>query len=236
VRFLAERGLGYPTHAGAVPLVPAAVVYDLGMGDAERRPDAAAGYAACEDAGRSPLRGSVGAGTGCSVGKLLGPDSWTKGGLGLAADAAGEATVAALAVVNAFGDVLAGDGTVLAGVFRDGAYRSTVELLRQGIRPLLPFRESTTLVCVMTDAALDKRQAWLTARAAGTGVARAVDPSATAVDGDVVYCVAGGRVEADQLTLSSVAAHVVAAAIRDAVEQASGLPGCPALSERPAGS
>ena len=178
-------------------------------------------------------RGCVGAGTGCTVGKIDSPSGWTKGGLGFAGRTlAGGGKVAALAVVNAFGDVLAEDGTVLAGVWRDGAYRRTVDLLASGESPLRALREATTLVCVLTDAALTKTDAWLIARAASAGVARAVDPSATAVDGDVVYCVATGRVPVDVLTVSAVAADVTAKAIRDGIRQATGAPGCPSAADR----
>jgi L-aminopeptidase/D-esterase-like protein len=134
--------------------------------------------------------------------------------------------------VNAFGEVVAEDGSILAGVWRDGGYERTVDLLAAGHSPLRAWREATTLVCVLTDLALTKTQAWLVARAASAGVARAVEPAATAVDGDVAYCVATGRVAVDVLTASAVAAHVTAAAIRDAVRSATGAPGCPAAAER----
>ena len=233
VRFLAEQGVGFRTPGGIVPLVAGAVVYDLALGSGEARPDANAGYAACEAAATTVERGSVGAGTGCTVGKFLGPGCWTKGGVGLASvQLATGATVAALAAVNAFGDVIAEDGSVLAGLWRDGRYERTVELLRERTQPLRAWRESTTLVCLLTDARLTKTQAWLAARAGSSGVARAVDPSATPVDGDVVYCVATGRAPADPLVVGAVAAHVAAAAIRDAVREATGAPGCPSASER----
>lgn len=235
VDFLAERGIGYRTRAGLVPLVAGAVVYDLALGDAEIRPDRRAGYLACEAACPELERGSVGAGTGCTVGKILGPSSWTKGGLGFAGRTlAGGGKVAALAVVNAFGDVLAEDGAILAGVWDGGGYRRTVDLLAAGTSPVRAWRESTTLVCVLTDAAFSKTDAWLVARAASAGVARAVDPAATAVDGDVVYCVATGRRPLDVLTVSAVAADVAAAAVRDGVRQAAGAPGCPSAGERSA--
>ncbi|HLB03675.1 MAG TPA: P1 family peptidase, partial [Gaiellaceae bacterium] len=173
------------------------------------------------------------AGTGCSVGKLLGPESWTKGGLGAArTELSTGATVAALAAVNAFGDVLDEAGSVLAGVWLEGSYRRTVDLLREGCSPMGPWRESTTLVSVLTDAALTKTEAWLVARAASAGIARAVDPVATPVDGDVSYCVATGRVPADSLAVSALAAEVAAAAIRDAIRTAAGAPECPAAAER----
>jgi L-aminopeptidase/D-esterase-like protein len=231
-RYLEERRVGFRTRAAIVPLVAAAVVYDLALGDAAARPDAAAGYAACEAAAARIERGSVGAGTGCTVGKLLGPAGWTKGGIGFAGgELADGATVAALAVVNAFGEVLAEDGSVLAGVRREGGYVRTAELLRHGSRPDRPWRESTTLVCVLTDARLTKTEAWLVARSASGGVARAVSPSATAFDGDVAYCLAAGRVDADPFAVSVVAAEVVAAAIRDGVRSATAAPGCPAAAE-----
>ena len=126
VRWLAERGRGYPMPAGPVPVVAGAVVYDLGSGSASAWPTAEAGYAACEAATATPERGSVGAGTGCTVGKLLRDESdegragrgepWSGGG----------GVVAAVAVVNAVGEVLGGDGAVLAGIWRDGSLRAVV--------------------------------------------------------------------------------------------------------------
>ena len=233
VGYLAERGIGYRTRAGLVPLVAGAVVFDLALGGSAVRPGPEAGYAACEAAGREVARGSVGVGTGCTVGKILGPGAWTKGGLGFAGRTiAGGGKVAALAAVNAFGEVLAENGSILAGVWRDGAYRRTVDLLAGGASPIRAWREATTLVCVLTDAALSKTEAWLVARATGAGVARSVDPAATAVDGDVSYCIATGRQPLDVLTVSAIAADVAAAAVRDAVRQATGGAGCPSAGER----
>jgi L-aminopeptidase/D-esterase-like protein len=237
--FLEAAGIGFETPVGPVPLVPAAVVFDLPLGDPGARPDAAAGRAACEAAGRDVEEGSVGAGTGCTVGKLLGPDGWTKGGLGVADAEVAGARVCALAVVNAFGDVLGADGSPLAGVWSDGGYRRTVELLAEGVRPNLLAREATTLVCLITDAVLAKTEAWLAARAASAGVARAVAPSATALDGDVAYCLATGRVPIDPLdvfALCAVGAEVTAAAIRRGVQAATSAPGCPSAAERRTGS
>jgi L-aminopeptidase/D-esterase-like protein len=231
-RWLEERGLGHPTPAARVPLVAGAVVYDLMLGDPAARPSAEDGYAACESAGADPERGSVGAGTGCTVGKLGGTDSWTKGGVGMSSLGLGEATVAAIAVANAFGDVIAEDGTVLAGVWRDGRYQRTVDLILAGEAPPPLVRESTTLACLVTDARLTKTDAWLVARAGSAGISRAVNPSATAVDGDFVCCLAGGVKPADTLALAAVAAEVSARAVRDAVRQATGAPGCPSATDR----
>jgi L-aminopeptidase/D-esterase-like protein len=234
VRWLAERGAGTQTPTGPVPLVPSAAVYDLPLGDASARPGPDAGHAACEAASAEVERGNVGAGTGCTVGKLLGPGHWTKSGLGFASERAGEATVAAIAAVNAFGEVVGASGEVLAGVWRDGAYERTADLLRAGHEPFATARESTTLVCVVTDARLTKTGAWLIARASGAGVARAVDPSATTVDGDYVFCLATGRAEAEPISLASGAASVTAGAIRDAVAQARGVSGCESAADRAA--
>ena len=230
---LAAQGIGYAIPGGPVPLVFAAVVYDLPLGDGAVRPTPADAVAACEAAGTEVRRGSIGVGTGCTVGKLRGPEGWTKGGLGAATLRVGGATITALAAVNAFGDVLGADGSVAAGVWTGEGYERTTDLLRAGEWPLrAALRENTTLVCVLTDARLDKREAWLVARAGSGGVARAVAPSATAADGDLVVCCATGEVEVDPFVVSALVPEVIADAVRDAVASATGAPGCPAASER----
>jgi L-aminopeptidase/D-esterase-like protein len=230
---LEERGRGHVTRLGhLVPLVPAAVVYDMALG-ADERPGPDAAREALDAATAQPARGTVGAGTGCSVGKVLGPPGVTKGGVGLASEEVLGCRVAALAVVNAIGEVLAEDGSVLAGAWKDGRYHRTVDVLRGGAPPFEPLsREATTLVCVMTDAALDKLAAWTLARAATTGCARAVDPTATEFDGDACFVLAAGEAEPNPLALQAIVPHVVAAAIRDAVRQATSLAGCPAARDR----
>ena len=233
VRFLEERGVGFPTRAGIVPLVSGAVVFDLGFGEPTVRPTASSGYAACEAATSAPERGSVGAGTGCTVGKLLGANGWSKGGLGIASVQLDDgALVAAVAVVNAVGEVVDRDGAVLAGVRAEAGWESTVDLLRSGASFERAWREATTLVCVVTDAKLTKTDAWIIARAANAGVARAVVPIWTPFDGDAVFCAATCAVEADVVAVSALAAEMAAEAIRDGVRQATGAPGCPAASER----
>jgi L-aminopeptidase/D-esterase-like protein len=234
VRWHEERGVGFPTRAANVPLVAAAVVYDLALGDPKARPGEDEGYAACEAARQEmPERGSIGVGTGCSVGKFLGMEHATKGGLGyVRVEIDGGATVAALAAVNALGEVVDEDGSVLAGVWEDGRYARSGDLLRERGAPERPAREATTLICVLTDARLTKTEAWLAARSASSGVARAVAPVATPYDGDVAFCLAAGTRDADPLVVAVTAADVAAAAIRDAVRQATGAPSCPAASER----
>jgi L-aminopeptidase/D-esterase-like protein len=226
MRWLEERGRGYVTPAGLVPIVPAAVIYDLAEGDAGRRPGRDEGIAACEAAAEGlPGRGKIGAGTGAAVGKILGRERSTPAGIGYAAArTATGATVAALAVVNAFGDVIGERGEILGGPRGDdGGMTSTSAAIAAMERPPewtgLEER-NTTLVCVMTDAALDKASCTRIARMASGGVARAVDPVFSEFDGDVVFCVASGgpaRDRFDSLVVGTVAATVTAAAIRDAV-------------------
>jgi L-aminopeptidase/D-esterase-like protein len=210
VAWMEEQGLGYATPGGLVPLVFGAVVYDLMVGSAAVRPDAAAGRAACEALSDELATGRVGAGTGCSAGKLLGPGHLTRTGVGAASlETADGATLVAVAAANPVGDIVAADGTVLAGV-------GAIDLLRSGRVAAPPARANTTLACVMTDAVLTKTEVWLLARAAGAGIHHAVRPSGTHFDGDLTVCMASQRVPADTFALSALAAEVVAEAIRDA--------------------
>ncbi len=226
VRWLEEHGRGYQTPGGLVPIVPAAVVYDLTEGDPQVRPGADEGRAACEGAlSGVPERGRVGAGTGAAVGKILGRERATRAGVGYAAARSGNGlTVAVLAVVNAFGDVIGADGSVLAGPRGDdGESLSTAGLIAgmEGPPDWTGWEEqNTTLVCVMTDAALDKGVCTRVARMASGGVARAVDPVFADVDGDVAFCIASGGPARDRfvsISIGTLAATVTAAAIRDAV-------------------
>ena len=227
--WLGDQGRGYVTAAGRVPLVSAAVVFDLALGDSAARPGPAEGHKACVASAREIERGSLGVGTGCTVGKLLGPEGWCRGGLGFASRSLVDGTtVQAIAAVNAFGDVLGEEGSIIAGARRKDTFPGTVELLREGVSHRRALREATTLVCVLTDATLDKRQAWLVARSASAGTARAVSPVATALDGDMTFCLASGERVADTLAVAAVAAETVAEAVRDGVRTATALPGCPA--------
>jgi L-aminopeptidase/D-esterase-like protein len=233
-RWLEERGLGRPTPVGVVPLVPAAVVFDLAEGVSGTRPGPDEGYAACETAaGGVPERGRVGAGCGAAVGKLFGRDRATRGGVGYASTVlAGGETIAAIAVANAFGDVIAEDGGLLGAPQNErGELLRSAQLIPQ--MPQLPLSarpaQNTTLACVCTDASLDKRGCAILARSAGAGIARAVNPAFTPLDGDVIFCLASGPEPTSPpglaaswalTVLGTVAATVTAKAIRDAVGQA----------------
>jgi L-aminopeptidase/D-esterase-like protein len=235
VRWLEQRGRGRPTPVGVIPLVPAAVVFDLAEGEPTRRPGPEEGHAACEAAtGGVPARGRIGAGAGAAVGKVLGRERATPGGVGYAATRlAGGDTVAAIAVANPSGDVIAEDGEALGGPHGDRGellrsaklFASLPEHPAWGMRP----GQNTTLACVCTDAALDKRSCGIVARIASAGIARAVDPAFTPLDGDVVFCLASGgwppvepgpAASWSLTVLGTVAASVTATAIRDAVRQA----------------
>ena len=228
-RWLEEHERGYWTPAGLVPLVPSAVIYDLASGDPKARPGPDAGYAACEQAdGGVPERGTVGVGTGATVAKTLGRERGSAGGFGYAAvrTGAGE-TVAAVAAANAAGAVLAEDGSVLAGPRGDDGemVRGAERLVAMEQPPEFKVPEgNTTLVCVCTDATLSKRECGMVARAATAGIARAVDPTFTPVDGDVAFCLASGKDTEPRpfvsLQIGAAAATATAAAIRDAVRQA----------------
>lgn len=226
-RWLDERGFGYETPGARVPLVPAAVIYDLPSGDVDPpvKPGPDEGYAACEAAaGGVPERGAVGAGTGATVAKLKGRELAGRGGVGYAGLRTGRGeTVAAIAAVNAMGDIVAADGSLLAAPRSEQGepQRSADALAAMAALPDVRAAEgNSTLVCVCTDAPLSKLDCSIVARAASAGIARAVDPVFTTFDGDVVFCLASGEPGSDRmlaLQVSAAAATVAAAAIRDAV-------------------
>lgn len=229
-RWCEEHGRGYLTPGGRVPLVPAGVIYDLVTGDPTVRPGPEEGYAACEAAREGiPERGRVGAAAGAAVAKALGREHAVPGGIGYAAGAMGSGfTMAAVAAVNATGDVIDADGTPLAELpllDEEQETRRSAELIASlGAPPdwsVREAREGTTLVCLMTDAPLDKLAANKVARMATAGIARAVDPVFTPFDGDIVFCLAsGGPLPAPSwlvMTAGTLAASVTAEAIRDAV-------------------
>ncbi|MDN3920126.1 P1 family peptidase [Roseateles violae] len=236
MRWLAERGHGLPVGAARVPIVPAAVLFDLWLGDPAITPDAAAGYAACEAASEAPpAEGSIGAGAGASVGKLFGLEYAMKGGIGTASICLDGITIAALVAVNALGDVIdPASGRVLAGARgADGRPRGTARALLAGERPARLLRgTATTLGVVATDARLTKTQCKKIAQMSHDGLARTINPVHTPSDGDVMFALATGAAgrEADLGWLGALAAEVTAQAVLRAVRAASGLPGLPGLA------
>jgi L-aminopeptidase/D-esterase-like protein len=230
MRWLDERGHGLAVGPARVPIVPAAVLFDLWIGDARIRPDAAAGYAACEAAvAETPAEGSVGAGAGATVGKLFGIEHAARGGIGNAAFKVGQVTVGALVAVNAVGDVVDADGAVLAGTRFAAGPRSgsghgrAIDALLDGARPAHVMASmATTIGVVATDACLTKAQAAKLAALAHAGLARAVNPL-TMHDGDTLFALATDRagVPGDLSAIGAIAAEAVAMAIRRAVRAAS---------------
>ena len=221
-RWLEERGVGFDAGVARVPMVPAAVLFDLAVGDPKARPDAAAGYLACDAANDGDVpEGSVGAGTGATVAKIPQPELGWKGGIGNAAVEDGEVIVAALVAVNALGAIVEDDGTPIAENRGD-----------PDAEPLIWPGANTTLGVVATNAALSKERAQLLAQAAHEGFTRAIKPSHTIYDGDTVFSLATGEVEAPQAQLEEMAARAVAEAIRRGVRSAESLGGIPAVGER----
>jgi L-aminopeptidase/D-esterase-like protein len=238
VRFLDERGIGFRVGSSVVPIVPAAILFDLAVGDGRIRPDAAAGYAAARAAARGPVpEGSVGAGAGATVGKMWGMERAMKGGLGTASLRLPDGTVvAALAAVNAFGDVVDEAGRVMAGArSRDGARLDpALPAMLAGARPGAPLDgRNTTLAVVATNAALTKAEGARVARMAQDGLARAIAPAHTPFDGDTVFVlsVGAGQEAGGPLVVGTLAAEVVARSIRRAILAARSLPGLPAASD-----
>ena len=235
MRYLEERGYGFDMGVAKIPIVPAAILFDLSLGRADVRPGAAEGYKACLTASdKEVVEGSVGAGTGATVGKILGIERATKGGLGTASCQLDKGIiVAALVVVNALGDVIEPEtGKIIAGPRQpDGkGFLSTAELLKKGeqgeTNPL-----NTTLSVVATNASLNKEQVNRLAQMAQDGLARVIRPSHTMFDGDVLFALSLGTKQGDITVIGSVAAEVVADAILRAIGQAEALAGIPAAKE-----
>ena len=231
--YLEERGIGYDTGVVRVPIVPAAAIFDLGLGSAKIRPDAAAGYRACDHATDAPVeQGSVGGGTGATVGKTFGPAFMMKGGLGSASTQLPDGTiVAALVVVNALGDIIDPQTQQIVA----GASNSS----GKAFLAANPF-SNTTIAVVATSASLTKDEANKMAQMAHNGIALTIRPAHTMFDGDTIFALAlgqrlsGGRdtttAAARISTLGTTAAMTLARAIVKAVRAAHDLYGIPATT------
>lgn len=219
--WLERAGHGVATPSGVVPIVPAAVIYDLLTGDATIRPDAKAGFEACQSASGNPVSsGSVGAGSGALVGKYLGFEHASAGGLGSAALKLGQTTVAALAVSNAIGDIVDLRGKLVAGSKapnREKAFENLASIF-------VPAITNTTLVAVATDAQISKAEAKALAQAAHIGIAKVTQPSHTSGDGDTCFVLSTCEKPAlPMMALSIAVQQVVAQAIIQGVKAANGL-------------
>jgi L-aminopeptidase/D-esterase-like protein len=231
MRFLEERGRGFRTSSGPVPIVVAAALYDLGLGGRENRPGSNEGHAACLAASKHPVPcGSVGAGTGATVGKLRGIGAAMKGGLGSAsARLASGGIVAALVAVNAFGDVVEPDtGRQIAGPRgADELLLNTSELI-ETLGERRPFGQSTTLGVIATDVDLDRVALLRVAQMAHDGLARSIRPAHTGYDGDAVFALSTAqRPSLDASIIGSRAADLLAMAVVCAITSATPLHGLP---------
>ena len=224
MRWLEERGVGFDVRVGRLPIVPAAVLFDLLVGDARIRPDAAAGYAACAAAStRRPAEGNVGAGAGAAVGKIFGIDRAMKGGVGTASVTVDGVTVGALIACNALGDVIDPDTAQVVAGARTANGRKLLDtrraLLRgEAPRPLLA-GTNTTIGVVATDAAITKVQATKLAQMAHDGLARSINPVHTLSDGDTLFALGTGRVgrHPGMMVLGTMVAEATARATLRAV-------------------
>jgi len=239
MRYLEEKGIGFHIGPGVVPIVPAAIIFDLGFVTHIVRPGPEEGYAACLNATEQPPEeGSVGAGTGATVGKVLGRALSTKGGLGTSSIQLGNIVVGALAVVNALGDIVdPNTNQVMAGP-RDEENKKffrTVDVLANPRSELEPQTSptNTTLAVVATNASLNKEQANKLAQIGHDGLALAVRPCHSMADGDVVFALATGKsdAEVDMRQLCSTATLAVAQAVVRAAVMARGLGGIPSAKE-----
>jgi L-aminopeptidase/D-esterase-like protein len=254
VRWLEARGIGLAAGPARVPIVPAAILFDLHLGDAAIRPDADAGHAACVAASdRAPAQGSVGAGAGATVGKLFGIERAMKGGIGTASLRVGGITVGALVAVNPVGDVIdpatgrplagaraAADHASGAGGDGDGArlVGTTASVLRGVLPAGLQAGMATTIGVVATDATLTKAQAQKVAQMSHDGLARCIDPVHTMFDGDTMFALATGASgkSGNPTVIGMLAAAVTSAAVLNAVRAAvavegPGVPPLPALRD-----
>ncbi|MFQ5913912.1 MAG: P1 family peptidase [Nitrospinota bacterium] len=238
--YLEEMGVGFPTRETRVPIVPAAILYDLALGSSAVRPTPEMARQACEAAngpqGNSALEGSVGAGAGASVGKLFGPKRAMKAGVGTWSVRSPQgATVGALAVVNAFGDVVCvKTGRILAGArtAEDSVeLADTAEMMRRGVSRSGLDVENTTLCCVATDARLDRAGAEKLAQMAAGGLVRTLRPAFSTFDGDLVIAASTGQLEEDLNVLGILAEEALAFSINRAVTETEALGGLPAARD-----
>jgi L-aminopeptidase/D-esterase-like protein len=245
MRYLEESGIGFDTGAGVVPIVPAAILFDLNIGRGDVRPDAEMGYRAATNASSGvPAEGNVGAGAGASVGKIFGPKSAMKAGIGTASMNVGGLIVGAIVAVNAFGDVIdPKTGQIISGarstnlgplrLGQEGYFGDTLEIMKTFIgRTVLGFatKANTVIGVVASNAKLTKPEATKVAQMAQDGVARAIRPAHTMLDGDTLFAMATGEKKTDPSTVGAFAAEVVAQAIVRAVQKAAPAGGLPGLN------
>jgi L-aminopeptidase/D-esterase-like protein len=246
MKYLAEQKIGYGFGGSKVPIVPAAIIYDLGLGKSDHHPDLEMGYAAASGANAGPVaEGNVGAGTGATVGKIFGKVGMMKSGLGTASiEIGGGVIVGAIMVVNPFGDVVdASTGQIIAGARPSkigpltlggtGPFANTMEVMKSPAgRTILSLASAgnTGIGVVATNARLDKAQATKVAQMAQDGLARSIRPAHSMLDGDTIFTLAAGAKRADVNVVGAYAAEAVAQAIVRAVQAAKPVAGIPSVN------
>lgn len=248
MRYLDENGIGFDTGAGKVPIVPAAILFDLNLGRGDVRPDAEMGYRAASSASSdAPAEGNFGAGTGASIGKIFGPKSAMKSGIGTASMNVGGLVIGAMVAVNALGDMIdPKTGGIIAGarstnlgplkLGQEGYFGDTLEIMKTFIgRTVLGFatKANTVIGVVATNAKLTKAETTKVAQMAQDGIARTIRPAHTMLDGDTIFALATGEKKADPSTVGAFAAEIVAQAIVRAVQKAAPAGGLPGLNQDP---
>ena len=246
MRYLEGQKIGFDTGVGKVPIVPAAILFDLKIGRSDVRPDAEMGYRAASSASAAaPAEGNFGAGTGASVGKILGAKTAMKAGIGSSSMEAYGLVVGAIVAVNAWGDVVdPRTGEIIAGarstdlgplkIGSPGYFADTLEIMRAllgGTAVGVATRANTVIGVVATNAKLTKAEATKVAQMAQDGLARAIRPAHTMLDGDTIFALATGVKKADPSTVGAFAAEVMAQAIVRAVQIAAPAGGLPGLGE-----
>jgi L-aminopeptidase/D-esterase-like protein len=239
MRYCEENKMGFDASYATVPIVPAAVLFDLGIGDPNIRPDAEMGYQACLNASRDPIaEGNVGAGAGATVGKVLSPKMSTKSGIGTAVvDLGGGGKVAAIVAVNAFGDVVDPEsGEIIAGARGIKGYADTLKVMKSFVgRKVMGFSSgpaNTVIGVVATNVKLNKEQITRVAQMAHNGLARTIRPAFTLLDGDTVFALSSGEVEMDLNIVGAYAAIAYQEAILSAVKNAEKAGGIPAAKSK----
>lgn len=236
MRYLEEEKIGFVVGDDIVPIVPAAILFDLGLGG-KKRPDAEMGYAACQSATDAPVaQGNVGAGTGCQVGRLMGGALATKAGIGSALVDLGDGLyVGALIAVNCAGDVVDEHGSIIAGLREPDNpdnFMGTLTIMRAMARMVDPPAPSNTVIGVVaTNAKLTKEETNKVAQMAQDGLAQAIRPAHTMLDGDTIFALATGEIPANVNAIGAFAAETTAQAIRNGVRAATTLSGIRAWND-----
>lgn len=234
MEYLEKKGIGFDVGVTKVPLVCQSCVFDLPVGDVFTRPDKAMAVKACENAElNNPQSGCVGGGTGATVGKILGADRCMKSGLGMAAVQLGELKLGAVVVLNAFGDIFDSKGNKIAGLLnKEGTgFSSTEEEMYKSIAPKQQFNTNTTIGAIITNGKFDKVKLKKIAAMTHNGYGRSINPVHTMADGDSIYALSVGEVEADLNTVGTLAARVMSMAIEDAVKSAKSMYGLKAYED-----